>query len=443
MCRGKYRIPFFLTDSTLPYVSTFLLICMFLSIDCEKLLKKFLVRDPVKRASLEILIDDPWINESYNDSPVSTDKSEKVEEDESIIKIMEVKYKFERNAILQALRENIYNDISAIYFLFYYDKDTKSSIEQNPGASDITKITNPNPKKESMTAGEKEKAMPKIGEDEVLVEEDDGQIKATLSVPTDAASRSHSTGAKKGLPVTSAAPSATAAGPGEAPVASGRRKRAATVTHEFEAATSNFTAPIATGHTATQSEKPKLAINGAPVDRPSTAAVVGDKKATDQGDQSPEASSANTAQAPRDSSTGIKRNNTITGIIRGLSQRRASELPDHHAGAGEAEDGSDKPRSLRFTFNSNTTSSKSPDEIMVELVKASNKLSLAHRLITRYLIECASTSTTAGKDALKIEVEVCKLPRLNNLHGLRFKRVSGSSADYKEVCEQILASINL
>ena len=415
---------------------------MSFSIDCEKLLKKFLVRDPVKRASLEILIDDPWINESYNDSPVSTDKSEKVEEDESIIKIMEVKYKFERSAILQALRENIYNDISAIYFLFYYDKETKSTTEQNLGASDITKITNPNPKKESMTAGEKEKAMPKIGEDEVLEEED----KTTLSVPTDAAFRSQSTGANKTSPSTSvvpSAPSATAAGPGQAPVANGRRKRAATVTHESEAATSHSPAPIATGHTATQSEKPKLASNGAPVDRPSTAAVVGEKKATDQGDQSPEASSANTAQAPRDSSSAIKRNNTITGIIRGLSQRRASELPDHHSGAPEAEDGSDKPRSLRFTFNSNTTSSKSPDEIMVELVKASNKLSLAHRLITRYLIECASTSTTAGKDVLKIEVEVCKLPRLNNLHGLRFKRVSGSSADYKEVCEQILASINL
>jgi len=44
VCRGKYRIPFYLSDS------------------CEKLLRKFLIRDPTKRASLEMLIDDPWIN---------------------------------------------------------------------------------------------------------------------------------------------------------------------------------------------------------------------------------------------------------------------------------------------------------------------------------------------------------------------------------------------
>ncbi|KAI8586181.1 kinase-like domain-containing protein, partial [Geranomyces variabilis] len=47
VCRGKYRIPFYLSDY------------------CEKLLRKFLVRDPYKRAGLEMLIDDPWINEGH------------------------------------------------------------------------------------------------------------------------------------------------------------------------------------------------------------------------------------------------------------------------------------------------------------------------------------------------------------------------------------------
>jgi MAP/microtubule affinity-regulating kinase len=394
------------------------------------LLKKFLVRDPIKRSSLEILVDDPWINESYNDSPISTDKSEQVEEDESIIKIMEAKYKFDKSAILQALRENIYNDISAIYFLLYYDKDTKTSIEQDAGSPDITKISNPNPKKESMTAGEKEKAMPKIGEDEVF-EEEDGQVKATLSVPADnAATRSNSTGANK--TVVAAANSAAATVGQGAAVSGARRKRAATVTIESAGGSSSAVQPIPTSHTATQSEKPQPAN---PAERPATAVVAGEKKTAENDN---DASSATTA-AQQQREIGIKRNNTITGIIRGLSQRRGSEATDHP----EADDNTDKPRSLRFTFNSNTTSSKSPDEIMVELVKASNKLNLVHRLLTRYLIECSSPSSAAGKESLKVEVEVCKLPRLNNLHGLRFKRVSGSSADYKEVCEQILASIHL
>jgi MAP/microtubule affinity-regulating kinase len=82
-------------------------------------LKKFLVRDAGKRATLDIVMDDPWINESYEDSPISTDRSQAVEEDEAVINAMVVKYKFDKESILQALRENVYNDISAIYFLMY------------------------------------------------------------------------------------------------------------------------------------------------------------------------------------------------------------------------------------------------------------------------------------------------------------------------------------
>lgn len=47
--RGKYRIPF--------YMST----------DCENLLKKFLVLNPSKRASLETIMKDRWMNMGYDD----------------------------------------------------------------------------------------------------------------------------------------------------------------------------------------------------------------------------------------------------------------------------------------------------------------------------------------------------------------------------------------
>ncbi|XP_020292870.1 serine/threonine-protein kinase MARK2-like isoform X3 [Pseudomyrmex gracilis] len=47
--RGKYRIPF--------YMST----------DCENLLKKFLVLNPTKRASLESIMKDKWMNVGYED----------------------------------------------------------------------------------------------------------------------------------------------------------------------------------------------------------------------------------------------------------------------------------------------------------------------------------------------------------------------------------------
>lgn len=47
--RGKYRIPF--------YMST----------DCENLLKKFLVLNPTKRASLETIMKDKWMNIGFED----------------------------------------------------------------------------------------------------------------------------------------------------------------------------------------------------------------------------------------------------------------------------------------------------------------------------------------------------------------------------------------
>lgn len=47
--RGKYRIPFYMSS------------------DCENLLKKFLVLNPARRASLENIMKDKWMNVGYED----------------------------------------------------------------------------------------------------------------------------------------------------------------------------------------------------------------------------------------------------------------------------------------------------------------------------------------------------------------------------------------
>ncbi|KAJ3273197.1 hypothetical protein HDV01_004699 [Terramyces sp. JEL0728] len=391
VCRGKYRIPFFLSDN------------------CEKLLKKFLVRDPVKRANLDILLDDGWINEGYPDSPISTDKSETFEEDEGVIKLMEAKFKIERDVILQGLRENVYNDMTAIYYLLYYEKQTRQNIEND--MLEITKLSPTRAKEPSVTAAAG-KNMPIIGEDEVLPVEvkehkDQKEFQQDKAVPQ---------------------------------VASGRRRRAATVNGNGDAKDATADANAAPAQIPLVPARPTSAFPTAS-GTPSHAAEQTAEQTADQ-QQSQQTDGAQPGDVQN-----RKRHNTIVGIFRG-QMRRPSESQNSSGGVGdntivETPEGSDanKPRSLRFTFNSNTTSSKPPDEIFVEVIKVANKLGITHRLQTRYLLEC--TSNSSGKEPLKFEIEVCKLPRLNNLHGLRFKRLSGASGDYKDICEKLLEMIQL
>ncbi|KAJ3322299.1 Map microtubule affinity-regulating kinase [Boothiomyces sp. JEL0866] len=393
VCRGKYRIPFFLSDN------------------CEKLLKKFLVRDPVKRANLDILIDDTWINEGYPDSPISTDKSETFEEDEGVIKLMEAKFKIERDVILQGLRENVYNDLTAIYYLLYYEKQTRQNIEND--MLEITKLSPTRAKEPSVTAAAG-KNMPIIGEDEVLPEVKETKEQKDFHPENKLVQQ----------------------------VASGRRRRAATVNGNGDAkdAAESSATPAQIPLVPARPTSALTSSTGAPVPAQAPASV------EQSAEQQPQATTQAEASQPGDLQNR-KRHNTIVGIFRG-HMRRPSESQNSNGAVGdstivETPEGSDanKPRSLRFTFNSNTTSSKPPDEIFVEVIKVANKLGITHRLQTRYLLECTSNSN--GKEPLKFEVEVCKLPRLNNLHGLRFKRLSGASGDYKDICEKLLEMIQL
>ena len=137
---------------------------------------------------------------------------------------------------------------------------------------------------------------------------------------------------------------------------------------------------------------------------------------------------------------------TINSSISGSKSRDSQSISTVDGGNGGVsgnymkDDG--KPRSLRFTFNSNTTSSKAPEDIIKEVVSACDTLGVHHRLLSAFLLECVK-GAEGSKEAVKFEIEVCKLPRLKNLHGLKFKRIAGGSTEYKEICEKILASVAL
>ncbi|XP_022787177.1 MAP/microtubule affinity-regulating kinase 3-like isoform X5 [Stylophora pistillata] len=97
--RGKYRIPF--------YMST----------DCENLLKRFLVLNPMKRSRLEQIMSDKWMNLGY-DSQELKPYSEPTPDfkDERRIEIM-LQMGFSRDEIGEALTNNRYDEVMATYLL--------------------------------------------------------------------------------------------------------------------------------------------------------------------------------------------------------------------------------------------------------------------------------------------------------------------------------------
>ncbi|RZF33137.1 hypothetical protein LSTR_LSTR004823 [Laodelphax striatellus] len=97
--RGKYRIPF--------YMST----------DCENLLKKFLVLNPAKRASLENIMKDKWMNSGYEEEELKPylEPEPDFKDLKRIEALMGMGYS--RSEIEDSLAQAKYDDVFATYLL--------------------------------------------------------------------------------------------------------------------------------------------------------------------------------------------------------------------------------------------------------------------------------------------------------------------------------------
>uniref|UniRef100_A0A8C4DCE1 non-specific serine/threonine protein kinase n=1 Tax=Dicentrarchus labrax TaxID=13489 RepID=A0A8C4DCE1_DICLA len=97
--RGKYRIPF--------YMST----------DCENLLKKLLVLNPVKRGSLEQIMKDHWMNVGHEEEELKPYIEPEADfSDTSRIELM-VTMGFPKDEITDSLQSQKYDDVMATYLL--------------------------------------------------------------------------------------------------------------------------------------------------------------------------------------------------------------------------------------------------------------------------------------------------------------------------------------
>ncbi|XP_053469590.1 MAP/microtubule affinity-regulating kinase 3 isoform X6 [Ictalurus furcatus] len=97
--RGKYRIPF--------YMST----------DCENLLKRFLVLNPIKRGTLEQIMKDRWINAGFEEDELKPFMEPELDiSDQKRIDIM-VGMGYSREEIHESLTRMKYDEITATYLL--------------------------------------------------------------------------------------------------------------------------------------------------------------------------------------------------------------------------------------------------------------------------------------------------------------------------------------
>uniref|UniRef100_A0A452F5V4 non-specific serine/threonine protein kinase n=1 Tax=Capra hircus TaxID=9925 RepID=A0A452F5V4_CAPHI len=478
--RGKYRIPF--------YMST----------DCENLLKRFLVLNPIKRGTLEQIMKDRWINAGHEDDELKPFVEPELDiSDQKRIDIM-VGMGYTQEEIQESLSKMKYDEITATYLLLgrksseldASDSSSSSnlSLAKVRPSSDLNNSTGQSPHhkvQRSVSSSQKQRrysdhagpaipsvvAYPKRSQTSTP----DNDLKED-GVPC----RKPGTSAIGGKGVAPASPMlGNASNPNKADIP--ERKKSSTVPSSNMASggmtrrntyvcserttadrhsviqngKENSTvpgqrAPVASTHSISSTTTPDRArfprgtasrstFHGQPRER---------RTATYNG---PPASPSLPHEATPLAQT---RSRGSTNLFSKLTSKLTRRLPTEYerngryegssrnVSAEQKEENKDaKPRSLRFTWSMKTTSSMDPNDMMREIRKVLDANNCDYEQRERFLLFCVHGDGHA-ENLVQWEMEVCKLPRLS-LNGVRFKRISGTSIAFKNIASKIANELKL
>jgi MAP/microtubule affinity-regulating kinase len=135
--------------------------------------------------------------------------------------------------------------------------------------------------------------------------------------------------------------------------------------------------------------------------------------------------------------------NTLATIMQ--QKQKVSETEAAAAGAsapggpGAAPSGQKDVRIIRGMFNVSATSSKPPDVVLEEVSQLLRRKRIGFKRVEEsYVLKCEYADK-----GLRFEVEICKLPRLEEVCFVNMKRISGETFVWKEFCTQFFSSMQL
>ncbi|XP_059541231.1 MAP/microtubule affinity-regulating kinase 3 isoform X3 [Myotis daubentonii] len=472
--RGKYRIPF--------YMST----------DCENLLKRFLVLNPVKRGTLEQIMKDRWINAGHEEDELKPFVEPELDiSDQKRIDIM-VGMGYSQEEIQESLSKMKYDEITATYLLLgrksseldASDSSSSSnlSLAKVRPSSDLNNSTGQSPHhkvQRSVSSSQKQRrysdhagpaipsvvAYPKRSQTSTA----DGDLKAD-----GAPSRRAGSGAGGGKGMAPASPMlGNASNPNKADIP--ERKTSSTVPNS-NTASGGMTRrntyvcserTTADRHSVIQNGKesstvPDQRAPGASTHSISSAATP-DRVRFPRGTASrstfhgqprerrtatyngpPASPSLSHEATPLSQARSRGSANLFSKLTSKLTRRNMSFrfIKSRNVSAEQKDENKEaKPRSLRFTWSMKTTSSMDPSDMMREIRKVLDANNCDYEQRERFLLFCVHGDGHA-ESLVQWEMEVCKLPRLS-LNGVRFKRISGTSIAFKNIASKIANELKL